>query len=409
MKNFKLLSPKISLDGVLLFALAVPFIMKYRLSSGETPYALFTVIFLVLISYFFVQKEKVKTALVWLVILLTVGTGLVASIAVRHQVAPVYGVHDIILQLEAAIRYLVNGTNPYAATYFGTPLEDWHYSETEVNPALFHFVMPPFYLLFSLPFYGVSNILFGFFDGRLPLVFAFFGTLTILTLWVKPHVRPLALLLFAYNPGTLDYFMEGRSDFVMHVFLLWSLFMLYKKRYMLSALVLALAFGVKQSIWPFFPLYWFYMYHQKKSAVLSSLIGFSIVFFILTVPFLLWDAQAFIDSTVLYLSASGQENYPISGYGFGMLMKEAGVITDIHGHFPFYLFQAGIGLPVLGLLLIWLREKPTLQNLLFAFGIFLLVFWYFSRYFNNSHIGYISCILLTSYFLPSREHEKTKP
>lgn len=397
--------PKITLDGIVLFMLAVPFVMKYRISPGDTPYWLFTAIFIILLSYFFVTKNSLKTIIVWLVILLTVGSALFSSIVWRHQVAPEFGVHDIILQLESAMRFTLDGTNPYKATYFGTPLEKWHYSDTEVNPALYHFVMPPFYLLFSFPFYVVSNMLFGFFDGRMPLIFSFFGILGILTWWVKSTERPLALALFAFNPGTIDYFVEGRSDFYMFIFLVASLFLLYNKKVLWSCFFLALAFAVKQSVWPFFPLYFYYIFKEYNNKLFQGLATFAITFLVIIAPFLVWDAQSFLDSTVFYLTSSGETNYPISGYGFGMLMHQFGFISDVHGYFPFTAFQLVVGLPVLVFLCVWLSKKPSIRNLMFAYGIFLFVFWYFSRYFNNSHIGFISSVFLVSYFIPDI-HEK---
>jgi hypothetical protein len=405
-KNIKQLAPKISLDGVILFMMSIPFIMKYRISPGETPYWLFTAIFILLLSYFFVTREKIKTILVWVIIVFTIGSALLSSLVWRHKTAPEFGVHDIILQQESAIRFFLDGVNPYKTDYFGTPIEKWHYSDTEVNPALYHFVMPPFYLFFSLPFYVVSNMFLGYFDGRMPLIFAFFGTLGLLTIWVKPSERPLALTLFAFNPGTIDYFIEGRSDFFMHFFLIASLFLLYKKKVLFSSIFLALAFVVKQSVWPFFPLYFFYIYKKHKEKLVKSISVFGFTFLITILPFLLWDWRSLLNSTVFYLTSSGPENYPISGYGFGMLMKQFGVVKDVHDYFPFTIYQIVIGLPILLLLCYWLNKKMTIRNLLFSYSIFLFVFWYFSRYLNNSHVGYISSLLLTSYFIPDDNEKK---
>src|SRR3989344_2122405 len=234
----------------------------------------------------------------------------------------------------------------------------------------------------------------------MPLIFSFFAILAAVTYWVKPENRTLALTLFAFNPGTIDYFVEGRSDFGMFVFLVLSLLLLYKKKVLWSCLFLALAFCVKQSIWPFFPLYFYYIYREYNKKLFTGLGVFGITFLAIVMPFLLWDTQAFLDSTVFYLTSSGETNYPISGYGFGMLMHQLGVISDVHGYFPFTIFQLGVGLPVLVGLCMWLSNKPSIRNLLFSYGIFLFVFWYFSRYFNNSHIGFISSIFLISYFIP---------
>lgn len=396
-----------SLDAILLFALTIPVIMKYGLSSGETPYWLFTLLFVVMLGNLFISSIKIRSILTWIVIILTIGSVLVSSILVRNQTSPEFGVHDIILQLESAIRFFLGGVNPYATDYFGTPLEHWHYSDTRINPALYHFVMPPWYLLFSIPFYALSISFFGFFDGRLPLIFCFFGTLFVLSRWVEEKYKPLALILFAFNPATIDYFIEGRSDFFMHFFLILSLWLLYKKHVLWSAVILAFAFAVKQSVWPFFPLYWFFMYRANKKHVLPAFVLFSLVFTLIVGPFLLWDAKAFFDSTVNYLSGIGNQSYPISGYGFGMLLLQAGIINNVDSYFPFTFFQIAASLPVLYGAIRSINHARSVKNLLFWFGMLLFVFWYFSRYFNNSHIGYISALFMTSYFIPDEHHEKT--
>src|SRR3989344_5084178 len=118
MKNIKL-------DTVLLFALLIPFIMNYRISPDTTPYWLFGVIFFGLLSYISLDlffslridlRNKLKMIVLSFLIILSIGSGIFSEIVVRHQTAPIYGVHDIILQQESAIRFLIHGNNPYSAT-----------------------------------------------------------------------------------------------------------------------------------------------------------------------------------------------------------------------------------------------------------------------------------------------------
>jgi uncharacterized membrane protein len=348
---------KISLDSVLLFALVVPFIMAYSLSSGETPYWLFGVIFFLLGLNLFLKKSKHKILLVWLVIILTIGAAYFSSIIVRQKTAPVYGVHDIILQLEAATRYLIQGVNPYVADYFSTPLEEWNYGEG-INPALYHFVMPPFYLLSFLPFYFTGARFFSLVDGRLPLAFAFFGILVLLHKIVKKENRALALTLFAFNPATINYFIEGRSDFQMFFWLLASLFVLRHRRVVLSGVLMGLAFATKQSAWPILPLYVAYLWFKgKKKLVIYAGLSLLSTVIVLFLPFIIWDAKAFLDSTIFYLSGSLKTSYPIAGYGFGMVLNQLGVIKDLQVYFPFWIFEMLFSFPVLVFLI--KRTTPT--------------------------------------------------
>jgi len=396
-----------NLSAVILFALVTPVLMTYGLSTGNTPYWLFGLIFLLLGINLFLRKDKHRIILTWGVILLTIGSVYCSSIIVRSQVAPVHGVHDIILQLEAATRYLIRGINPYVADYFGTPLENWHYSDTAINPALYHFVMPPFYLLSFLPFYYFGAHFFSIVDGRLPLFFAFVGILLILHKVVAKQDKALALALFAFNPATLSFFLEGRSDFQMFWWLLASLYILGRKSFVWSGILMGLAFATKQSAWPIFPLYVAYLYFStSKFSLIKGVLSFTVAFGLVTLPFLLWDARAFFDSTILYLSGSLPTSYPISGYGIGMVLNQFGLIKDLQQYFPFWILQLVIGLPVLVYLIYQLHKQPTVRNLLLFYGIFLFVFWYMSRYFNNSHVGFLTSIFIVAYFWPESETKK---
>lgn len=405
---------KLSLQSALLFALIIPFIMTYRIGPGETPYGLFGLIFLVLLLNLAIDMVKMnsssyfilKSSMLWLAVGLVIGSSFVSVIIVRHNVAPVHTVHDIILQQEAAIRYFLDGINPYATTYFGTPLEDWHYADIEVNPALYHFVMPPFYLLFALPFYWISNQTIGYFDGRIPLYLLFLALLIMAFRLVKDKEKKLLFVtLLAFNPAMLGYILEGRSDVFMYAFLFAGFYLIHLGRIGLAGIPIGLAFAIKQSAWPILPFYITFLYLKTKNVwqTVKLLLSFILTFGIMILPFLLWDAQAFLDSTFFYLSGSSANSYPISGYGLGKFLNQIGVIADIHQYYPFVIWQILIGLPLIIFLIRFLKEATTVSRLILAYGIFLFVFWYLSRYFNNSHLGYLSMIFVTAYFWPEKE------
>jgi uncharacterized membrane protein len=380
--------------------------MNYRLSPGDTPYLLFFFIFLFLFFYILsdVFDRKywfVKSFILWLVIILVLGSAFFSAIVVRHRVAPTYMIHDIILQQEAAVYFLLHGKNPYSTTYFGTPLELWHYSDKEVNPALYHFVMEPFYLVFSIPFYLVSNRLIGYWDGRMPLFFLFFTLLVLAFLSVKDREKRLSFVaLLAFNPATLPYLVEGRDDIFMFSFLFASLFALSKGKNIISSIFLALSFSIKQSVWPLFTFYLSYLWFKTRNIkkLLIQLLPFAATFAIIVLPFFFWNPKAFLDSTIFYLSGNATHSYPIAGYGFGKLLESFGFIKDVHSYYPFWIFQVLFCLPLLVLLFQLQRKNNTIQTMLFCYGIFLFAFWYFSRYFNNSHAGYLSLIFITAYF-----------
>lgn len=404
MKNLRL-------SSILIFALVISFIMTYRLSPGETPYWLFGLIFLGLVFYLVLDLLKLSQKLclilkqltLWFIIIAVLGSAFVSAIIVRYQTAPTYLIHDIVLQQESAIQFLLSGKNPYAATYFGTPLEQWHYSDKEINPALYHFVMEPFYLLFALPFYFVSISFLGFFDGRIPLLFLFTFLLILAVILVKDKEKRLIFLtLLAFNPAMLGYTLEGRSDIFMYAFLFFSFFLLYKKKYVLAGIPLGLAFATKQSAWPILPFYLFFLYFNLKNfkEITRAIFLFIITFGVISVPFFLWDKKAFLESTVFYLSGTASHSYPISGYGLGALLGQLGGIGDKFAYYPFWIWQMVFGLPLMVILFRWQKSQNTVPRLILAYGIFLFVFWYLSRYFNNSHLGYLSMVFITAYFWP---------
>lgn len=407
----------LKLDSVVIFALVIPFIMTYRISPLDTPYWLFGLIFLGLASYISLDvffkfgsnlKNRLKNILLFLLIILTIGSVFYSEITVRHQTSPIYNVHDIVVQQESAIRFLLHGKNPYAATYFGTPLEKWHYSDRELNPALYHFVMEPFYLLFAIPFYFLSVHTIGFFDGRIPLLFLFFSVLLMAGKVVKDEEKKrLFITLLAFNPATLGYMLEGRDDMFMFAFLFAGLLFLSKGKNYLGGIAIGFAFAIKQSAWPIFPFYLAYLYFKNRNVkkTLLEIFPFAVTFLIIIFPFFLWNSKAFLDSTIFYLSGNAQHSYPIAGYGFGKLLNQLGFIKDVNSYYPFWIWQAIFGIPLLVFLIRYLKRNTNIKTVIFIYGIFLLVFWYFSRYLNNSHLGYLSTVFITAYFWPQEKLE----
>lgn len=393
------------LDSVLLFALAIPVVMQYRiLPIPGTPYWLFGILFSLLVVncfFSFNNSNRYKNWFLVAVLMITVGGATITAMVDRAKTAPVYGVHDIILQQEAAMRYLIVGKNPYQETYFGTPVEDFHYGELgrdAVNPALFHFVMPPWYLLFPFLFYYTSIPVFGFFDGRMALLCTMVLLLITLWFWFKDKaIARLAIVLTALSPAVIGYFIEGRSDVFALSWLMVSILMLSRKKYVWSGVLLALALLSKQTTWFMVPFFAVYLWLQHpKAGFWKTVVAAMVTGVIIVLPFLLWNVAAFIDSVILYLTGNTANSYPVSGYGLSMLLYDAGKISDIHAYYPFIVWQIGFALPVMVLLLLWVRKKPTESKFMLSYAVFLSAYWYLSRYFNNSHLGYLSMFFVLS-------------
>lgn len=391
------------LDSVLLFALSIPVVMKYRILPIEgTPYWLFGILFALLIGnclLSIIGKNRYKQWFLIAILGITVGGATVTAIVDRAKTAPVYGVHDIILQQEAAMRKIIEGKNPYKETYFDTPLASFNYDEpgnTEaINPALYHFVMPPWYLIFPFLFYYTAIPVFGFFDGRMALLFALVLLLGFVWHWFRDKaLARLALVLTALSPSVIDYFIEGRSDIFALAWLLGSVFFLGRKKYFWSGIFLGLSLMSKQTTWFIIPFFALSIWQQNKKKLWNIFAVVAVVVGVLVLPFMLWDARAFVDSVVFYLTGNTLTSYPVSGYGLGMILYKSGVIRDIHAYYPFIYWQIVFALPALVLLGIWVWKKPTESKLIISYATFLAVYWYMSRYFNNSHLGYLSMLFV---------------
>jgi len=404
-------------SAILLFIVSIPVVMGYKISPGVgTSYVLFLVYFLlnignILYSLFATKSqqkvETIKNILTWGIMLLVLCGSMGTAIIDRGRIAPGqnYKTHDIVLQQEAALRYLGDGKNPYKETYFGTPMEQWTYGEGDkdmVNPALYHFVMPPWYMLSSYPFYFISMRTLGYYDGRMPLFLATIGLLVVLFYWIKnKEIARLAVILIGLNPASMTYLIEGRSDMLVLWWFILALFLIEKKQYVLSAVSLALAAMTKQTAWFAVPIVLGYLWVGRKASLkqfVTYLVAGFLVGSVLMAPFLAWDASAFLNSMVFYLSGNSPNSYPISGYGLGMLLIGFNVIKDTHTYYPFIVWQlvmGGIG-TVVGIALF--RKYRSIAMVCIIHAITLFLFWYTSRYFNNSHVAYIATLLAIGIF-----------
>lgn len=329
----------------------------------------------------------------------------------RHISVPEAFIHGESIQIESAVNYLLQGKNPYKETYFDTPLEKWPYMEDgkiATNPALYHFNIPPFYLLSETFIYFISISTLFWYDARFLLLILFVGLL-ILTYYIcrKRSNRLLLLSVVSFNPAFSQFFIEGRTDLPVFFWLILSFVLLKYKKVMLSSAVLALVFASKQSAWPILPFYIAYLYFnldQKlalKIKILKTaklLLPFVLLSTILYLPFFLWDKTAFINSIYYYINGGIPTSYPVSGFGFSRLLLSLNVIKNSSDYYPFWIWQLSLGLPTLFILLKKQAKDNNLSRMIFNYGLFLSVFWFLSRYFNDNHLVFITMIFASAYF-----------
>jgi len=312
------------------------------------------------------------------------------EIGLRRQTEPYQHVHDNTMQMEGAVSFLLQGNNPYAMSYRGTPMEQWWHE----NPALDHVIALPFAFLKSVPVYLLWNNLFHWYDDRLSqlmLLGVAIGSLFVL--YKKPTFKLLAVTVFVFNPLFAKFVIEGRSDIVFLSFLLASLACLRRQHIQASLLLLTLAVTSKHTAWfivPFFVTYLaaqeYFTRHAIRKLAPSLLLATIIV-----LPFALWDWHSFIDDIYSYPAGTILTSYPINGYSLSMALVTMKILPNPGVYFPAPLLQIFL-VPLLGWLVYDLYHRPSMGRMMLYFGALLWPFWFLSRFLNDNYLGVLIAI-----------------
>jgi hypothetical protein len=117
------------------------------------------------------------------------------------------------------------------------------------------------------------------------------------------------------------------------------------------------------------------------------------VFALVLLPYLLWDAGALYDDVWRWSTGQGETGYQIWGWGASNFVLALGWVPDRFAYWPFWQMEILLALP----LLLWFLHRQqsinTLANACCHYGIFLLVFFYSSRFLNENYLGYILAFL----------------
>ncbi|MHB8572069.1 MAG: hypothetical protein ACYDAY_03805 [Candidatus Dormibacteria bacterium] len=361
----------------------------------------------------------------------------------RHHLGELSIVHDGVLQVEAAITFLLSGRDPYSVTYFATQLAQWPYVGG-TNPALYNLVYPPLSIILGVPFHLAAHATLGWYDQRFLYLAAYLGMLVAFGSLARERVRRMSVVVvLGLSPMLLPFVIYGYNDVLTLALMGASLAALRIRggwALPACAVMAALAVGSKQQaafLVPYLAIHTWPMAagQDPRGRGLAWLRKFALPFTltsgVIFLPFLAWDAPRFVEGTVLFLSGQVQHNYPIKtfdGLGFADLLMSgtlhrvlAGVTSGpLHGlrgaadamwirapgqPFPFGVFQLLFGLPVLALTLRRQWRDNRLPVMLAGYGALLLVLGYFSRYFHDSHLGVVACVVALAFLLeesPSR-------
>jgi hypothetical protein len=73
------------------------------------------------------------------------------------------------------------------------------------------------------------------------------------------------------------------------------------------------------------------------------------------------------------------------------------VIRSMWDAYPFWIWQALIGIPLLVVLVRWQLHSNTVARMLLSYSCLCAVLLFFSRYFNDSHLGMLSMLLVLAF------------
>ncbi|GAB4437316.1 MAG: hypothetical protein Kow0031_19130 [Anaerolineae bacterium] len=345
-----------------------------------------------------------KLALIYGIIIVLVFGKSLLLINLRQLRGPASYSHDGgVIQTEATIDYFLQGLNPYVEDYVNTPMAEWGFSE--YRTALYHYPYLPWTFVFSAPFYLASHSLLGWFDERLVYLLLFALTLLLTQKLVRgPQEQRLALMLVGLNPILAVSLIFGENDPFVLAWVVLGLWLLQKERPLWGSAALGLACASKPTAWFLAPFWLLYLLRDDwgerlipppatwKGHLLTLLRrGWTLPVVALAVngPWLLWNPAAMYDDVWRWSAGLGPTGYQIWGWGGSNLVLAFGLVSNRFEYWPFIIPGALVGIPLLLLLLRRQAQHNSIGVMLYGYSLFLLVFFYLSRFLQPNYLGYI--------------------
>lgn len=338
-----------------------------------------------------------ERAIIWLCVLAVLPVLFLTALRAASQ--PWEYVHDSTVQTEEAMRYLLEGKNPYVESYASGPMGKVPFWGGK-NPALEHVVYYPGSFLLGLPVYALCMKLAGHYDHRLFLLLS--HALALAGAWFAADVRWRRHLLVALglNPAFLFYLAQGTNDSLVTGLLMPAIALASMGRDVLAAVLIGAAAGFKQTAWFFAPIYLAGLAGRTGFARAAAAGGaLALTMALLTLPIVWWDPAAFHDDTVAYLMGTAKESYPPSGLSIASLLGPLAEAPESARRL-FQGLQLFVVLPAL-LFFAWRQWRaPSAAGLLRGYSLAVTASFVCARYFNASHLAYCSLFFIASFYLP---------
>ncbi len=366
-----------------------------------------------LLVHEFVRPERTRyrigLILIWAIILSTVFASSGKQILLRRESGPASYSHDGgVIQTEAAVDMFLSGRNPYVENYLDTPMAEWGINE--YRTALYHYPYLPWTFIFSAPFKALAGIAPGWYDQRFVYLSLFALTLLLLpALAASLKSKLLLVMLLGLNPIMGSDLIFGQNDSFVLAWIVIGLWLWARGMRagasggwrFAAGVAIGLAMASKPTAWFLIPFLGFWVAGAPGEggwrawlrtlwrAVWPAVLAAALVI----LPYLIWNPGAMLDDVWRWSNGTSDTAYQIWGWGASNLVLAFGGVADRFARWPFWLPQLLVALPVLVALLWRQRSENTLSRALWGYGIFLLAFFFVSRFLNENYLGYIAAFL----------------
>jgi hypothetical protein len=350
--------------------------------------ALLAVLLVILIASCLLEPRLKEAAAAGAVVTLY-GLPIVGAI-VRWHLAPgtTTLIGDGAYQIQLARNLLMRGVDPYGFDYTGTGLERAPWGQPFANPALHHLDYWPGTIVLPLPLQAAFQFVTGWWDERIWLLLVGAGVFVLLR-WLLPGAAGrMAALAFFLIPGHSLLAVLGDNDLPMIGLLLAATLAIGRRRFVVGAVVIGLAIATKQTALIALPVLVAWGFASgiswRSLPRYAGLAGLAVL--ALVVPFLAWNASAFVRDTVLYNVGSGEEAYPIQGIGLSTWLLQAGIIHGARDAFPFLVIQLPLVLAVWVFGWRWLLHHRLAGDAIFWVGLAFFVFLFTNRFAQPTYL-----------------------
>jgi hypothetical protein len=378
---------------------------------------------------------RVKLLLIWAILLLTVFAPSIKMMLLRQGSGPASYSHDGgVIQTEATVNFLLSGRNPYIEDYTRTPMAEWGIGE--FRTALYHYPYLPWTFVFSAPFKLLADRTLGWYDQRMVYLLLFALTLALLPgLARQPQTRLLLVMLIGLNPIMGSDLIYGQNDSFVLAWIVLSLWLWVKASerrgrwadtpdkgdstpgrgggrgwYLASAAAFGLACASKPTAWFLAPFYLVLLAGSDEllergkggwerargwlGGMLCRAWPALAAGALIIGPWFVWNPAAMYDDVWRWANGTSSRAYQIWGWGASNLLLAFGWVTSRFAYWPFWIPELLLGLPLMAWLLWRQLRENGLGAALWGYGLFILVFFFVSRFLNENYLGYLVAILV---------------